>query len=138
LFQNIFLRCQDVFLDEVELGPNIARNQALKENVFMMIVCIELRIPLFLVGKPGSSKSLAKTVVAEAMQGDSSASELFRTLKSVCNQCSCLVIHKRYSPGQICFALTTVAFYGCLTASTYMNVLHNQLTNGQCIKIVCL
>ena len=37
----------------------------------MMVVCIELRIPLFLVGKPGSSKSLAKTIVADAMQGRS-------------------------------------------------------------------
>ena len=49
----------------------------------MMVVCIDLRIPLFLVGKPGSSKSLAKTVVADAMQGDSSTSDLFRLLKQV-------------------------------------------------------
>ena len=75
-----------MFLDELkhELGPNIAKNKALCENVFMMVVCIDLRIPLFLVGKPGSSKSLAKTVVADAMQGDSSSSELFRHLKQVC------------------------------------------------------
>ena len=54
-------------LDELELGDNIARNKALSENVFMMVVCIELRIPLFVVGKPGSSKSLAKTVVTDKM-----------------------------------------------------------------------
>ena len=76
-------RCQDIFLNEVQLEANIARNQALKENVFMMIVCIELRIPLFLVGKPGSSKSLAKTIVADAMQGKQARSPLFRTLKQV-------------------------------------------------------
>ncbi|XP_071956942.1 E3 ubiquitin-protein ligase rnf213-alpha-like [Antedon mediterranea] len=75
--------CQDIFLDEIRLGPNIARNKALKENIFMMIICIELRIPLFLVGKPGSSKSLAKTIVAEAMQGDSSSSKFFKELKQV-------------------------------------------------------
>ncbi|CAG2212298.1 RNF213 [Mytilus edulis] len=63
-------KCQSAFLDSVKLAPNIARNQALKENVFMMIVCIEMRIPMFLVGKPGSSKSLAKTIVADAMQGN--------------------------------------------------------------------
>lgn len=77
-------RCQDVFLDGVDLGPNIARNQALKENVFMMVICIELRIPLFLVGKPGSSKSLAKTIVADAMQGEAARTEIFQFLKSVC------------------------------------------------------
>ena len=84
-FDIVFLshRCQDVFLGALQLGPNIARNSALKENVFMMVVCIELRIPLFLVGKPGSSKSLAKTIVADAMQGDAAHSRLFKNLKQV-------------------------------------------------------
>lgn len=70
-------------MDEIQLDENIARNQALKENVFMMVVCIELRIPLFLVGKPGSSKSLAKTIVADAMQRENASSPLFRTFKQV-------------------------------------------------------
>ena len=76
-------RCQDVFLQNVELDKNIARNQALKENLFMMVTCIELRIPLFLVGKPGSSKSLAKTIVADAMQGNGAHKDLFKRLKAV-------------------------------------------------------
>ena len=70
-------------LNELELGPNTARNTALIENVFMMVVCIELRIPLFVVGKPGSSKSLARTVVADNMQGVFASHELFRTFKQV-------------------------------------------------------
>ncbi|XP_063441660.1 E3 ubiquitin-protein ligase rnf213-alpha-like [Mytilus trossulus] len=76
-------KCQSVFLDSVSLAPNIAKNQALMENVFMMIVCIELRIPMFLVGKPGSSKSLAKTIVADAMQGNAAQNELFKNYKQV-------------------------------------------------------
>ncbi|XP_077981790.1 E3 ubiquitin-protein ligase RNF213-like [Glandiceps talaboti] len=76
-------RCQDVFLDCINLNPNIARNEALKENVFMIIVCLELRIPIFLVGKPGSSKSLAKTIVDNEMKGLASSSELLKNLKSV-------------------------------------------------------
>ena len=86
--QNCFVSfsCQRAVLNELELGPNIARNTALSENVFMMVVCIELRIPLFVVGKPGSSKSLAKTVVADNMQGDAARSELFKALKQVKNK----------------------------------------------------
>lgn len=83
--------CQDVFLQNIKTRETIAKNVALKENVFLMVVCIELRIPLFLVGKPGSSKSLAKTVVADAMQGQNSHSVLFRNLKQahmVSFQCS--------------------------------------------------
>ena len=73
--------CQDVFLNECSIGPNIARNRALKENVMMMVICIDLRIPLFLVGQPGSSKSLAKTIVEHALQGTDSTSMLFKHLK---------------------------------------------------------
>ncbi|XP_060597648.1 E3 ubiquitin-protein ligase rnf213-alpha-like, partial [Ruditapes philippinarum] len=83
--------CQEVFLDHVHLEKNIARNMALRENVFMMIVCIELRIPLFLVGKPGSSKSLAKTIVSDAMQGNNAKEKLFKEFKQaqmVSFQCS--------------------------------------------------
>ncbi|XP_052765375.1 E3 ubiquitin-protein ligase rnf213-alpha-like isoform X1 [Mya arenaria] len=83
--------CQNLVLNNVNLAKNIARNTALKENVFMMVICIELRIPLFLVGKPGSSKSLAKTIVADAMQGNSAHHNLFKNLKQtqmVSFQCS--------------------------------------------------
>ena len=76
-------RCQEAFLSNMELGQNIAHNQALRENVFMMTVCVELRIPLFVVGKPGSSKSLAKSVVAESMKGQTSKSQLLKKFKSV-------------------------------------------------------
>ena len=65
-------RCQQLILDEMTVGTNIAKNKALKENVFMMFVCIELKIPLFVVGKPGSSKSLAKSIISNSMQGSRS------------------------------------------------------------------
>ncbi|XP_062875116.1 E3 ubiquitin-protein ligase rnf213-alpha [Trichomycterus rosablanca] len=82
LMQEILVM-QDLLLSGVPLGETIARNNALKENVFMMVICIELRIPLFLVGKPGSSKSLSKTLVADAMQGQAAHSDLYRKLKQI-------------------------------------------------------
>ena len=42
------LKCQYVFLDEIKLANNIARNQALLENVFMIIVYINY---LFFIDK---------------------------------------------------------------------------------------
>ncbi|XP_071342169.1 E3 ubiquitin-protein ligase rnf213-alpha-like isoform X2 [Trachinotus anak] len=74
---------QDLLLNGVPMGNTIARNEALKENFFMMVICVELRIPLFIVGKPGSSKSLSKTLVADAMQGPASHSELYKRLKQI-------------------------------------------------------
>ena len=78
----------------MNVRDNIAHNAALRENVFMMVVCIENRLPLFIVGKPGSSKSLAKSIVAESMQGQYSKNELLTNLKQIqlypyqCNQFS--------------------------------------------------
>ena len=73
-----------MFLDQLYLGETIAKNTALSENVFMMVVCIELRIPLFVVGKPGSSKSLAKTIIQDNMLGELSHSDVFKHFKQVC------------------------------------------------------
>ena len=75
--------CQEVLLDNMHLGDNIAKNAALRENVFMMAICVELRIPLFLVGKPGSSKSLAKSIISESMRGKDSRNELLKNFKQV-------------------------------------------------------
>ena len=81
--------CQDALIEQVidkEHHKNIAKNKALKENVFMMIVCIENRIPLFLVGKPGSSKSLSKSLVDNATKGRNSKQDsIFSKMKKVCD-----------------------------------------------------
>ena len=72
-----------MLLDNMKLHANIARNAALRENIVMMVVCIELRIPLFVVGKPGSSKSLAKTIVESSMTGKLSQSKVMQAMKQV-------------------------------------------------------
>ncbi len=83
LYLLVICRCEEGLLDNMVLGPNIAKNAALRENVFMMAICIELRIPLFLVGKPGSSKSLAKSIIQDSMHGPGSRSPVLRDFKQV-------------------------------------------------------
>ncbi|XP_078518528.1 E3 ubiquitin-protein ligase rnf213-alpha-like [Lissotriton helveticus] len=83
--------CQEVFLDHLVIPEATAKNDALRENIFMMVVCMDLRVPLFLVGKPGSSKSLSKTIIADAMQGKFSKNDLLKKCKQlqlVSFQCS--------------------------------------------------
>nr|XP_039250627.1 E3 ubiquitin-protein ligase rnf213-alpha-like [Styela clava] len=85
--------CQSVFLRNVRMEDNIACNEALRENVFMIAICADMKIPLFLIGKPGSSKSLAKTIVANNMDGPSSSAPIYRDLKRmqiISFQCSAL------------------------------------------------
>lgn len=77
-YQKVLLECMHMPEQTI-----IAKNAALKENVFMMFVCIELRIPLFLIGKPGSSKSLAKSIVQDSMRGETSSSRILSSFKKV-------------------------------------------------------
>ncbi|CAD7957715.1 unnamed protein product [Amoebophrya sp. A120] len=95
-FEATLKTVMDFFMQELSKSANledknIAENQALTENVFLMTICAELRIPLFIVGKPGTSKSLARSLVDDAMKGKSSQSPLYQTLKQcvqVSYQCS--------------------------------------------------
>ncbi|KAM4682179.1 E3 ubiquitin-protein ligase rnf213-alpha-like isoform 3-T3 [Amazona ochrocephala] len=75
--------CQEVFLDNVSIPQATACNDALRENIFMIVLCMDLRVPLFLVGKPGSSKSLSKTIAVDAMQGRLSKRPLFKRCKEI-------------------------------------------------------
>lgn len=74
---------QSFFLQNMKLEANIALNEALQENAFMMTVCADMKIPLFLIGKPGTSKSLAKTIVGDNMRGVLSHTSLCKQLKQV-------------------------------------------------------
>jgi hypothetical protein len=50
-------------LNRMDIPPGVAKNQALLENVFVTLVCILNRIPLFVVGKPGSGKTLSLQLI---------------------------------------------------------------------------
>jgi MoxR-like ATPase len=60
---------QTWYCNSMVLDDDIARNEAVKENIFVMSVCILNRVPLFVVGKPGSSKSLGMSIVRNNLKG---------------------------------------------------------------------
>ena len=64
--------------DRVHLPPGIAKNQALLENIFTLFVCINTKIPVFIVGKPGCSKSLSVQLIYKSMKGSDSDDPFFR------------------------------------------------------------
>ena len=69
---------EEDYLDRMELPKGTARNAALRENVFVMLVCILNRIPVFVVGKPGCSKSLSIQLIRSNLRGRDSKDRLFR------------------------------------------------------------
>ena len=66
------------YLNQVELPEGIAKTEALKENIFATIICTVTRIPLIIVGAPGSSKTLSFNITVANLKGLESKTPLFR------------------------------------------------------------
>ena len=71
---------QDDYLERMELPEGTAKNSALRENVFVMLVCILNHIPVFVVGKPGCSKSLSMQVIRSNLRGKDAKDSFLKTL----------------------------------------------------------
>lgn len=71
------------FVSQMDLGEGIALNEALRENLFMLLVSIMNQIPILLIGKPGCSKSLAMGVLQSNLNGEVSSKEFFKTMPAV-------------------------------------------------------
>jgi hypothetical protein len=82
-FQDTIERTQLSFVNQMRLGPGIAKNEALKENLFMVLISILNQIPIFVVGKPGSSKSLALGLLQANLNGQASENAFLKTLPTV-------------------------------------------------------
>ncbi|CAH1761994.1 12274_t:CDS:10, partial [Entrophospora sp. SA101] len=82
-FINIIREEQEDYINRMILPPNTAKNEALLENVLVMIVCILTKIPVFIIGSPGSSKSLAIRLVSQSLRGSDSNDQYFRRLPQI-------------------------------------------------------
>lgn len=81
--QRKVVKLESEFCENVELDDSIAMNTALRENVFITIVSILNRIPIFLIGKPGTSKTLTMQVIASNLQGIQSRRVFWRKYPAV-------------------------------------------------------
>ncbi|CAG8493234.1 1592_t:CDS:10 [Gigaspora margarita] len=82
-FVEIIQEEQKDFMKRMTKPSMIAENFALLENVLVMTVCILKRIPLFIIGAPGASKSLSIRIVSQSLRGADSEDPYFRTLPQV-------------------------------------------------------
>jgi hypothetical protein len=81
--QVVVSHAQKIFVDNLEIEDGISMNEALSENLFVSIVCILNKIPIFIVGKPGTSKTLAIQVIASNLRGDKSVKPFWHDKPSV-------------------------------------------------------
>jgi hypothetical protein len=81
--QVVVSHTQKMFVDNLEIEDGISMNEALSENLFVAIVCILNKIPIFIVGKPGTSKTLAIQVIASNLRGDKSSKAFWHDKPSI-------------------------------------------------------
>ena len=79
-FLEIPIREKEYIINNISLPENIAKNEDLLTNIFVLFVCINAKIPLFIVGKPGRSKSLSFELILKSMRGEDSDYALFKNL----------------------------------------------------------
>ena len=77
-FTQIFQREIDWYIDNMYIPHGIAKTQALKENIFGIILCTMTHTPLIIVGPPGCSKTLSFNLVTSNLRGQESRVKLFR------------------------------------------------------------
>ena len=77
-FSNILNLEENFIISQIELESGIAENRPLRDNIFMLFIAINMNIPIFIIGKPGSSKTLSVNLIDKAMQGKYSKSNFFR------------------------------------------------------------
>lgn len=64
---------QREYIDQLKIkGERIAYNSALMENVFTSLVCLMNKIPILIIGNPGSSKSLSIKMLNSNLRGENS------------------------------------------------------------------
>lgn len=71
---------QEFFLKNINLEKGISKNRALLENIFALFTAITNKVPIFIVGKPSSSKSLSVQLINREMKGNLSSNFLFHSL----------------------------------------------------------
>ena len=79
-FLDLPLKEERFIVENIKLDKGIAKNRALLENLFSLFVAINNKVPIFIVGKPGCSKSLSVQLIIKSMQGSASDNHFFKNL----------------------------------------------------------
>ena len=73
----------DCLMNKIIIPQGIARNKPLRENIFSVFSCLLNKIPIFICGKPGCSKTLSVNLLSKSMRGVNSFDEYLKTLPAL-------------------------------------------------------
>ncbi|CAB9513447.1 protein ligase RNF213 [Seminavis robusta] len=79
-FRGVLESSMETVIRNSLVPPGIAVTMGLKENLFVTLVCTLSCVPLLMVGRPGSSKTLSVNMLADNATGEDSSSPFYRAL----------------------------------------------------------
>ena len=74
---------KNFLMSKMKIPIGIAKNSTLKDNIFSLFICIINQIPLFICGKPGTSKSLSFQILYDNMKGKRSDNDFFKNYPEI-------------------------------------------------------
>ena len=74
---------ENEIINNINVGIGIAKNRALLDNIFALFSCINAKIPIFICGKAGCSKTLSFSLLFQSMKGEHSNNELFKEFPKI-------------------------------------------------------
>ena len=74
---------QEFLLSQIELDKDIGKNSLLKENIFTLFLSAVTNIPLIIIGKPGTGKSLSAQLICKSMKGIYSKNKFFKNFPQI-------------------------------------------------------
>ena len=74
---------QDYLINQIEISKGIGKTSILKENLFVIFISVLIKIPLIIIGKPGSGKSLSVQLIINSMKGKNSKNKFFQQFPEV-------------------------------------------------------
>ena len=81
--ENIINEEKDFLCNKMIIPKEIAKNEILKENIFALFTCIMSKIPILVIGKPGTSKSIGMEIIYDSLNGKLSKDEYFKKLPNL-------------------------------------------------------
>ena len=77
-FAEVFTSEMNFYVEKMHIPIGIAKTRTLKENLFASVICTACRLPLIIVGAPGSSKTLSFNLALANLKGAESKESFFR------------------------------------------------------------
>ena len=83
-YHNDFIKIPERVVKEITEQMNIEKNKGialcrvLRENLFTSLICILTNVPLIIIGKPGTGKSLSFQIIFNTMKGQYSKGKFFK------------------------------------------------------------